>query len=191
MERPAQMTQIPTNRELLAACRDGDRDAMRQLYLANQRRVFSVALNYFGGDRETAEDITQKVFLKLLTKIDFRGDAEFTTWIYRITVKACTDEARKMNRFVDLVGIFSFGEPRGDEVQQLMAEADEMSVCVQREVAKLRPKLREPIILKYVEELSYQEIADVLGCSIGTVASRLNRGHKMLASKLGHLKSSI
>lgn len=191
MERPAQMTQIPTNRELLAACRDGDRDAMRQLYLVNQRRVFSVALNYFGGDRQTAEDITQKVFLKLLTKIDFRGDAEFTTWIYRITVNACTDEARKMNRFVDLAGIFSFGEPRGNEAQQLMAEADEVSVSVQREVAKLRPKLREPIILKYVEELSYQEIADILGCSIGTVASRLNRGHKMLASKLGHLKSAI
>ena len=72
-----------------------------------------------------------------------------------------------------------------------MAEADEVSVSVQREVAKLRPKLREPIILKYVEELSYQEIADILGCSIGTVASRLNRGHKMLASKLGHLKSAI
>ncbi|MEQ1604334.1 MAG: sigma-70 family RNA polymerase sigma factor [Pyrinomonadaceae bacterium] len=185
------MTQFPTNRELLAACRNGDRDAMRDLYLGNQRRVFSVALNYFGGNRELAEDITQKVFLKLLTKLDFRGDSEFTTWLYRITVNACTDEARKMNRFVDLSGVFTFWEPRGGEVQQLLAETEEILGSVQREVARLRPKLREPIVLKYVEGLSYQEIANVLQCSIGTVASRLNRGHKMLASRLGHLRNSI
>lgn len=191
MERLAQMTQFPTNRELLAACRNGDRDAMRDLYLGNQRRVFSVALNYFGGNRELAEDITQKVFLKLLTKLDFRGDSEFTTWLYRITVNACTDEARKMNRFVDLSGVFTFWEPRGGEVQQLLAETEEILGSVQREVARLRPKLREPIVLKYVEGLSYQEIANVLQCSIGTVASRLNRGHKMLASRLGHLRNSI
>lgn len=191
MERLALMTQFPTNRDLLAACKNGDREAMHDLYVGNQRRVFSVALNYFGGNRELAEDITQKVFLKLLSKIDFRGDSEFTTWLYRITVNACTDEARKMNRLVDLSGIFTFGEPRGSEVQQLMAETAEVSESIQREVAKLRPKLREPIILKYVEGLSYQEIAEVLECSIGTVASRLNRGHKMLASRLGHLKSAI
>ncbi|MFT3743243.1 MAG: sigma-70 family RNA polymerase sigma factor [Pyrinomonadaceae bacterium] len=191
MERLAQMTQFPTNRHLLAACKNGDREAMHHLYVGNQRRVYSVALNYFGGNRELAEDITQKVFLKLLSKLDFRGDSEFTTWLYRITVNACTDEARKINRFVDLSGIFSFGEPRGGEMQQLMAETAEISGSIQREVAKLRPKLREPIILKYVEGLSYQEIAEVLECSIGTVASRLNRGHKILASRLGHLKSAI
>ncbi len=191
MERLAQMTQFPTNRDLLAACKSGDREAMHDLYVGNQRRIFSVALNYFGGNRDLAEDITQKVFLKLLSKIDFRGDSEFTTWLYRITVNACTDEARKMNRFVDLAGVFTFGEPRGSEVQQLMAETEELSASVQREVARLRPKLREPIVLKYVEGLSYQEIAEVLECSIGTVASRLNRGHKTLASRLGHLKSAI
>ncbi len=191
MERHALMTQFPTNRDLLAACRNGDREAMHDLYVGNQRRVFSVALNYFGGNRELAEDITQKVFLKLLTKLDFRGDSEFTTWLYRITVNACTDEARRMNRFVDLSGVFTFGELRGRAVQQLMAETSEISASVQREVAKLRPKLREPIVLKYVEGLSYQEIAEVLDCSIGTVASRLNRGHKQLAAGLGHLRGEV
>jgi RNA polymerase sigma-70 factor, ECF subfamily len=191
MEPRVLMTENPTNRDLLAACRNGDREAMRDLYVANQRRVFSVAMNYFGGKRELAEDITQKVFLKLLTKIDFRGESEFTTWLYRITVNACTDEARKMNRFVDLSGFFGFGEPRASNVQQLMAENEEVSDAVQREIAKLRPKLRVPIVLKYVEGLSYQEIAQVLEVSIGTVSSRLNRGHKMLASKLGHLRNAI
>lgn len=191
MERLALMTENPTTRDLIAACRNGDREAMHELYVGNQRRVFSVALNYFGGNRDLAEDITQKVFLKLLVRLDFRGDSEFTTWLYRITVNACTDEARKMNRFVDISGIFGFGEPRESDVQQLMTETEEVSDAIQHAVAKLRPKLRAPIVLKYVEGLSYQEIADVLECSIGTVSSRLNRGHKMLAAKLGHLRNAV
>lgn len=191
METPAPVTQMPTNRDLLERCRDGDREAMRDLYVGNQRRVFSVAMNYFGGNRDLAEDITQKVFIKLLTRIDFRGESEFTTWLYRITVNACTDEARKMNRFVDISEVFGFGRQSGGQVQQLMAESDEISQVVQREVSKLRPKFRLPVLLKYVEGLSYQEIAEVLDCSIGTVSSRLNRGLKMLESRLGHLRGSF
>lgn len=191
METPSPVTKTPTNRDLLAACKNGDREAMRELYVENQRRVFSVAMNYFGGDRERAEDVTQKVFVKLLTRFDFRGEAEFTTWLYRLTVNACTDEARKMNRFVDLSGLFGLAGPLAAEVQQLMAERDEISNLVSREVACLRPKYRVPVVLKYVEGLSYQEIAEVMGCSPGTVASRLNRGLKKLEAKLGHLRGSI
>lgn len=191
MEPLALMIENPTKGDLLAACRGGDREAMHTLYVENQRRVFSVAMNYFGGNRELAEDITQKVFLKLLTKLDFRGESEFTTWLYRITVNACTDEARKMNRFIDISGLFGFGEGGTNQVQQLMAESDEISGVVGREVAKLKPKFRTPLVLKYVEGLSYQEIAEVLECSIGTVSSRLNRGLKMLESKLGHLRGSF
>ncbi len=185
------MTEKGTNRELLAACKNGDREAMRDLYVGNQRRVYSVAMNYFGGNRELAEDITQKVFLKLLTRMDFRGDSEFTTWLYRITVNACVDETRKMRRFVGIAGLFGTGEPRAKHVQQLMAETEDVSNAVQREVARLKPKFRVPVLLKYVEGLSYQEIAEVMGCSIGTVSSRLNRGHKMLASRLGHLRGEV
>jgi RNA polymerase sigma-70 factor, ECF subfamily len=190
MEPLALMTQNPRERDLLAACRSGDRDAMRELYLANQRRVFSMAMNYFGGNRAAAEDITQKVFVKLLTRIDFRGESEFTTWLYRVTINACTDEARKMNRFIHISEIFGFGGGSG-HVQQLMAESDEISQVVGREVAKLRSKFRVPIVLKYSQGLSYTEIAAVMGCSVGTVSSRLNRGLKMLEVKLGHLKGSF
>ena len=191
METPSPVNNPPSNRDLLAACKAGDREAMRELYEENQRRVFSVAMNYFGGNRELAEDVTQKVFVKLLTRIDFRGESEFTTWLYRLTVNACTDEARKMKRFVDLSGLFGLAGPLAAEVQQLMAERDEISNLVTREVGCLRPKYRVPVVLKYVEGLSYQEIAEVMGCSPGTVASRLNRGLKKLESKLGHLRGSI
>jgi RNA polymerase sigma-70 factor (ECF subfamily) len=191
MEPLASMTEGRTNSDLLAACRTGDRDAMRDLYVQNQRRVFSVAMNYFGGNRELAEDITQKVFLKLLTKLDFRGQSEFTTWLYRVTINACIDEARKNRRFVDLTDVFGFAERRGPQVQQLMAESGEVTETVQNEIAKLKPKFRVPVVLKYSEGLSYNEIADVLGCSIGTVSSRLNRAHKTLADRLGHLRNAL
>lgn len=188
MEPLASMTEDRSTNDLLVRCRNGDRDAMRALYIEHQRRVFSVAVSYFGGNREMAEDVTQKVFLKLMTKLDFHERSAFTTWLYRVTVNACIDEARRGRRFVDL---FDIGTRRGGEVQQLMAERDEMSEMVQCEIAKLKPKFRVPIVLKYSEGLSYSEIAAVLGCSIGTVSSRLNRGHKMLADRLGHLKSAF
>lgn len=191
MEMAAPVTDNTPSSDLLTACRNGDRDAMRELYVENQRRVFSVAMNYFGGRREIAEDITQRVFLKLLYELDFHGGSQFTTWLYRVTINACTDEARKMNRFVDLAGMFGIGEPRASGVQQLMAETGEVCDTVARAVSTLRPKLRVPIVLKYSEGLSYQEIADVIGCSTGTVASRLNRGHKALAAKLGHLRNEV
>ena len=127
----------------------------------------------------------------LETRIDFRGESEFTTWLYRLTVNACTDEARKMRRLVDLTGLFGLAGPRAAAVQELMAERDEISGLVSREVACLRPKYRVPVLLKYVEGLSYGEIAEILGCSIGTVSSRLNRGHRLIAGKLEHLRGEI
>jgi len=189
MEPVGRMTN-PMQRDLLADCRKGDRQAMSQLFELHQRRVFSIALNYFGGRREIAEDVTQKIFLKLFTNFSFSGNSEFTTWLYRITVNACTDEARRSNRFVDLSGIFGRRESQS-EVQQILIEKSDISEMIAAEIAKLRPKLREPIVLRYVEGLSYQEIADVLECSQGTVGSRLNRGHKQLAARLGHLRDAF
>ena len=190
MESAARMTEKRTEPDLLAECRNGNREAFESLYQSNQRRVFSVALNFFGGNREIAEDVTQQVFLKIFGKIgDFRGDAEFTTWLYRITVNACVDEQRKGRRFFPLENFF--GEFRARKTPDEKFEQREVSGAVQKAIGELRPKFRLPILLKYSEDLSYAEIAKALNCSIGTIASRLNRGHKMLAQKLAHLKSEI
>lgn len=184
------MTENRTEQELLAAAAGGDRKAFESLYVQNQRRVFSVALNFFGGDEERAKDITQQVFLKIYGRVhEFRGQSEFTTWLYRITVNACLDEARKTRPLLsltDFLGVFGVKRTQDEKVYR-------REICdeVQKAVGKLKPKFRLPILLKYVEGLSYEEIAKVLDCSTGTVASRLNRGHKMLAGKLGHLKDEI
>lgn len=181
-----------TERDLLAECRTGSREAMQVLFAENQRRIFSVALNFFGGNDELAKDITQQVFLKLLTRLEaFRGDAEFTTWLYRITVNACVDETRKLRRFLNFGELFGTNEPRVKHGQDERIYRGEISGEVQKAIAGLKPKFRLPILLKYSEGLSYAEIAEILDCSIGTVSSRLNRGHKMLAGKLEHLKNEI
>ncbi len=182
------MTEKRIEFDLLADCRQGSRDAFESLYVQNQKRVFSVAINFFGGNEQSAKDVTQQVFLKIFKRInEFRGDAEFTTWLYRITVNACLDERRRTRRFVSLENFFgAFGTKRTQDEKVYQRE---IATAVQAAVGKLKPKFRLPILLKYSEGLSYEEIAKILDCSMGTVASRLNRGHKMLAQKLGHLKN--
>ena len=191
MERRSLVTENPPQSDLIAECRRGSRDAMHALFTAHQRRVYSIALNFFGGDAEKAADVTQQVFLKLFTKMSFRGDAEFTTWLYRMTLNACIDETRKNRRLFGLADWFTAVEPEVKTSLDERIRSREISREVQLVLGSLKPKYRIPLLLKYVEELSYQEIAHVLDCSIGTVSSRLNRGHKMLAAKLQHLKGEV
>jgi RNA polymerase sigma-70 factor (ECF subfamily) len=174
--------------DIVAQIRSGDRAAMRSLYVEHQRKVYNIALNYFGGDVSKAEDITQAVFLKIFTKMSFRGDSEFTTWLYRMTVNACIDETRKNRRWFGLGDWFV--DDRSEHIDEAI-RSGEIGEQVQRAMTSLKPEYRFPVVLKYVEGLSYQQIADVLGCSIGTVSSRLNRAHKILADKLEYLRGEV
>ncbi|MGD9588478.1 MAG: RNA polymerase sigma factor [Pyrinomonadaceae bacterium] len=191
MENARRVTRDPQQQELIAECRRGSREAMKELFATHQRRVYSIALNFFGGNADKAADVTQQVFLKIFTTMSFRGDAQFTTWLYRSTVNACIDEARKGRRFFGLAELFGAEEPRARTRPDEQARSREISREVQLVLGSLKPKYRIPLLLKYVEELSYQQIADVLDCSIGTVSSRLSRGHRILAAKLQHLKGEV
>ncbi len=191
MERFELVTENRSRDDVFDECRKGSREAMHDLYVQHQRRVFSIALNFFGGDSERAEDVMQQVFLKLFRKFDFRGESAFTTWLYRMTINACIDEQRKTKRLLNFDDLFGLAEPVTRMSLNEKLHAREVSAEVKAVVASLKPKYRVPILLKYVEELSYQEIADVLECSIGTVSSRMNRGHKLLAAKLEHLRNEI
>jgi RNA polymerase sigma-70 factor (ECF subfamily) len=172
-------------------CQAGNRQAFHTLFETYKDKVYSIAM-HFSSEEAMAKDITQQVFLKLFTTISqFRFDSEFTTWLYRIVANTCTDEQRKRRRFVPFA--------QGEEVQNMVAKGSQEETYIQRQIsdsvqtaiADLSPKLRMPILLKYIEGLSYEEIAATLGCSIGTVSSRLNRGHKALARKLSYLRESV
>lgn len=180
----------PIDGRVIAACQHGDRDALRLLFEAYRDRVYSIAIYSLGGEETIAADVTQQVFLKLMTRIgQFRGDSEFTTWLYRLVVNTCLDERRKQRRFLPLA---EFGLVSKIQTSQAARYArNEIAGQVQAAIRELKPKMRLPILLKYIEGLSYEEIADVLGCSKGTVASRLNRAHKALARRLGHLRGQF
>jgi len=174
--------------DVLDACRRGDRDAFRLVYETYKDTVYSMALYFFRGDTATAADVTQQVFLRLMDKIgQFKGQSEFSTWLHRMVTNACIDRARGPARRevgADAVPI----ETRTVEPQhEADLEARERARLIQEALAGLTPKIRMAIVLRYFEDLSYGEMASVLNCSIGTVASRLSKGHAILGRRLAEL----
>jgi RNA polymerase sigma-70 factor (ECF subfamily) len=173
------------SREILESCRSGDRDAFRALYEAYKDQVYSIALYFFHGDAAVASDVTQQVFLKLMTSIrQFRGDAEFSTWLYRLVVNACMDAARSRKSDTvpsDRSRMEAFAAPGSQEEDYARSE---MANSVRAAVSALPPKFRIAVLLRYFEDLSYEQMAKALHCSMGTVASRLSRGHKILGERL-------
>lgn len=176
---------------VIEACQQGDRAAFQLLFETYKDKVFSIAVYSSGGDRAVADDVTQQIFLKLFTAIrQFRGESEFTTWLYRLVVNACLDEKRRRRRLLpwgETVVMRNRSDKKPQEKQYARLEVAE---AVREAIGELKPKFRLPILLKYIEGLSYEEIASVMGCSKGTVASRLNRGHSQLAKRLSHLNNS-
>ncbi|MBI4907455.1 MAG: sigma-70 family RNA polymerase sigma factor [Acidobacteria bacterium] len=170
--------------DILESCRQGSQEGFRALYEACKDRVYSIALYFFHGDASAAADASQQVFLKLFSTMrSYRGDARFETWLYRIVVNVCLDSARARK-----------AQPRGEsEVLERVPAAHSVerqfvdaqrAAAVQHAVSALPEKLRMAILLRYFDELSYEEMAGALDCSMGTVASRLSRGHKLLAERL-------
>jgi RNA polymerase sigma-70 factor (ECF subfamily) len=176
-----------TGKELIERCQRGEPDAFRALFDKHKDMVYSIALRY-SGDATVAQDIAQDTFLKLFSAVgSFRGDSNFEAWLYRMVVNSCFDLKRKTRRLAPLL----------DEVLAVLRTPDrsvldevlrsEMSNHVKAVVDSLAPDQRMVIVLRYTQGLSYDEIAGILGCAPGTIASRLNRAHKVLERRLSRL----
>jgi RNA polymerase sigma-70 factor (ECF subfamily) len=175
---------VDLDHDVIDGCLRGDEDAFRALFEAHKDKVYSIALRY-AGDSAAAMDIAQDTFLKLMDRIgQFRGESSFDSWLYRLVVNSCMDYRRKQQRLLPVIQEFfdSFRSVEESALQSLLR--DEMEQQVQDVVAKLAPEHRIIIVLRYTEGLSYEEIAEILNCSRGTVASRLNRAHKILERRL-------
>ena len=176
-----------TDRELLEACRRGETGAYRALFEKYKDKVYSVALRYT-GDASAAQDIAQDTFLKLFSAIEgFRGDSGFESWLYRLVVNRCFDQKRRTRRLMPLMDEFFAALHAPDESILDEVLRSEMSAHVASVVASLPPDQRMVIVLRYTQNLSYDEIAEILGCSSGTIGSRLNRAHRVIARRLSHL----
>jgi len=172
------------DRELIESCQRGDYDAFRALFETHSDRVYSIALRY-SGDATSALDIAQETFLKVWSHIgEFRAECSFESWLYRIVVNGCLDYRRRGRKWAPFLSdlldaVIAPAESALHKVLRAEVEGD-----VQRMVAKLPPDQRMVVVLRYTDGFSYEQIAEVLGCSTGTVASRLNRAHKTLERRL-------
>ena len=180
------MVMEASDHELVEACKQGDRDAFRTLFETYKDKVYSIALR-FCGDESQAMDIAQDTFLKLFSSLQsFRGDSAFSTWVYRLVVNCCLDHKRRSWRLIPIADeLIAVLRAPGDSLKSVLHM--EMRARVRSAVETLTPDMRMVVVLRYTAGLSYEEIAEVMGCSVGTVASRLNRAHKALERKLSNV----
>ena len=179
--------------EILEACRRGDREAFRALYEAYKDKVYSIAFYFFHGDAAAASDVTQQVFLKLIGGMArYRGDSAFSTWLYRIVVNACVDRSRRHRAEIAVPEPGTLDRVADSALShEALFARSEVARSVKDAIAALPPKLRMAILMRYFDELSYTDLAKALNCSIGTVSSRLSRGHRLLARRLAPLRSGL
>jgi RNA polymerase sigma-70 factor, ECF subfamily len=180
-------------RELIILAQLGDRAAQKSIYKLYRERVHNMVF-YSLGDAVFAEDVSQAIFLKIFRALPgFRFESSLATWIYRIALNECLNQNRRTGaQYVPLDAILG----SGDEIDtsllpDLEHERSQRQEIIQQAVLELSPKLRTVVVLKYNEGLSYEEIAEVLNCSIGTVASRLSRALSGLESRLRPLRRVI
>lgn len=182
-------------KRLVAALKKGDPGAFERMVRLHQDKVYGLCLRMLGNPAE-AEDLAQEVFLTVFNAIArFRGESLLSTWIYRITRNHCLnrikflkrrahDKRRPLDdlREADLAGQSLHGSmgsrvPRPDR----LFEGRQMEAIIQEQIARLSPDHRELVVLRDVEQLSYDEIQQITGLAIGTIKSRLHRARMELA----------
>lgn len=170
-----------------------DEAAFNELVVTYERRVFALVFRMLGR-REEAEDLAQEVFVQVFKAIDqFRGDSKLSTWIYRIAVNLCKNRtkylARRQVGEQDDVDAMAERAPlsaaKGVSVGDIsrpdeLVEGMQLEVIVKHAIQQIEPDFREVLILRDVEDMSYEEIAAVTGLADGTVKSRIHRARGQL-----------
>ncbi len=170
-------------RSLVLAARRGDEDAFRELYEAYREPVWRL-VNGLVGDPVQAQDILQNVFLKAFRGLaGFRFRSGLYTWIYRIARNESLNHLRKRDTEPAASWVVAVGADETDATPAAAAERERRDQ-LREAVARLPFRMREVVVLRYMEDLSYQEMSRVLGCPPGTVASRLARALAELGSRL-------
>ncbi len=179
--------------ELIERCLKGDQAAWDQIVRQHWRKVFNLAYKFVGRHDE-AEDLTQDIFLKIFKALHtFDRRANFQTWLISISRNLCIDHYRSvrkeretMARDVDASELTPVSRERGPHTQ---LEQLDLKHLIRLALAELPPTLRQAVVLRDLQEFSYQEIADQLGLPEGTVKSRINRGRLELARQLRRLQT--
>jgi RNA polymerase sigma-70 factor, ECF subfamily len=179
-----------TDEELVARSIDGDVDSFNQLVIRWERPIYALAYRVIGREEE-ARDVVQETFLRAFRGIkNFRGQAKFSSWVYRIALNLCRDWIRRERRAplqaapegVDLVELAAEQGP-AESIEELVARHD-LSKAVAEAMALLPDEQRTAIVLKEYHGMTFQEIADLQGCPLSTVKTRLYQGLTVLRRHL-------
>jgi RNA polymerase sigma-70 factor, ECF subfamily len=179
-----------TDEELVARSMGGDLDSFNQLVLRWERPIFALAYRVIGRE-EDARDVCQETFLRAFRALKgFKGQAKFSSWLYRIALNLCRDWIRRERRQpiaqapegIDLIELASESTPT-ESIEELVARR-ELGRAVARVMAQLPDEQRTAIILKEYHGLTFQEIADLLECPLSTVKTRLYQGLTVLRKQL-------
>jgi RNA polymerase sigma-70 factor (ECF subfamily) len=182
---------IRTDEELVARANAGDLDSFNQLVTRWERPIYALAYRTLGRE-EDARDVVQEAFLRAYRGLrGFKGQAKFSSWLYRITLNLCRDWIRRERRApvvqvpegTDPVELADQRASPTESVEELVARR-EMSQAVARAMTELPEEQRTAILLKEYHGLTFQEIADLLECPLSTVKTRLYQGLTMLRRRL-------
>ena len=172
------------------AAREGDQNAFAELVRLYEKKVFALTLRMCKNPEDAAE-AAQEAFLAAWQGLpNFRGDAAFSTWLYRLASNACVDLLRREGRHRDAAGPSFNDEVANLEVPDTaasphdLAERAELRAQVEEGLAALSPEHREVLILREIHQLSYDEISHILNLDSGTVKSRISRGRRQLRNFL-------
>lgn len=171
----------------IQSARNGDQAAFEQLVIKYQKRVYALTVRMCPTP-ELAEEAAQETFLSAWQGLPFfRGDSAFSTWLYRLASNACVDLLRKEGRHqgpsLDDEAV-SAEVPDTRPTPEAAAEQKELRAQIEAGLRTLSPEHREVLILREIQQLSYDEIADALSLDLGTVKSRISRGRRQLRNFL-------
>jgi len=177
---------------LARLARAGDRGAFRELVDLYKDRLFNLAYRML-GNRHEAEEIVQDTFLRVFSHLDsYNAEKKFSTWIYRIAHNLCIDRMRKRRKVYSLDAELPEGEgidgyaqmPLDESSPEELLLVSETQRHVREAILELPDKYRSAVILKYLQDLSLNEIAEILDLPVTTVKTRVHRGREFLRKKL-------
>lgn len=180
----------PSDQELITECLNGQTQSFGNLVLRYQDRLFNM-LTHLLGSREDAREVAQEAFISAFQKLHtFGGRSAFYSWLFRIALNSAMSRKRKKTRVpvsIETIREQSGHEPsdrRLDNHPGYSIEVSERQAAVRAALAELPEEFRTVLVLKEIEDLKYEEIAEILGCPIGTVRSRIHRARSEMRSRL-------
>ncbi len=187
-----------TEYELVKKASKGDSSAFERLMQEQEKKMYSLALFMCDNNHADAQDCVQDAMLRIFRSIGgFKGDASFSTWVYRITVNSCRDFHRRNKAWrtnttsLDVMTENGFSPEDERMLPEEEVLMDELSTDVRDAIVKLPRDMKEAVILRDIHGFAYEDIASMLQTNVGTIKSRISRGREKLRKEIDSARGSM